>query len=102
MILATCLAPVVFNNNAAAQQKVVVHTYGWYIRKFVADAKSKGAAEVAVCSLIPRNRWTGGKINRDKTFAVWAADAAKQSGALFVDLNKIVCDKYDVLGEKKV
>jgi rhamnogalacturonan acetylesterase len=89
-------------DNPITKKKELVHSFGWYLRQYVAEAKGKGAAEVVICSLIPRNRWSGDKINRDKTFAVWAADAATQSKARFVDLNKIVCDKYDNLGQKKV
>jgi rhamnogalacturonan acetylesterase len=89
-------------DNPLTKKKELVHSYGWYLRQYFADATGKGAAEVVICSLIPRNRWNGDKIVRDKTHAIWATDAAKQSKALFVDLNKIVCDKYDVLGQNKV
>jgi rhamnogalacturonan acetylesterase len=89
-------------DNPLTKKKELVHSYGWYLRQYVTDAKAKGAAEVVICSLIPRNRWSGDKIARDKTYAVWAADAATQAKARFVDLNKIVCDKYDMLGQKKV
>ena len=33
-----------------------VHTYGWYLKKFVSDAKAKGAIPI-ICSMIPRNQW---------------------------------------------
>jgi len=89
-------------DNPLTKKKEVVHSFGWYLRQYVADAEGKGAAEVIICSLIPRNRWSDDKVIRDKSYAIWAADAAKQSKALFVDLNKIVCDKYDVLGQVKV
>ncbi|MCW3093937.1 MAG: lysophospholipase L1-like esterase [Ferruginibacter sp.] len=29
-----------------------VHTYGWYLKKFVQDVKAKGATPV-ICSMIP-------------------------------------------------
>jgi hypothetical protein len=35
-------------------------------------------------------------------YAGWAADAARQSGALFIDLNTISADKYDALGQEAV
>jgi len=89
-------------DNPITMKKEVVHTFGWYIRKYITDARDKKAEEVVVCSLIPRNNWKGGKINRDSTFGIWAGEAAKQENALFVDLNKIVCDRYDVLGQQKV
>src|SRR5687768_9613808 len=32
----------------------VVHTYGWYMRKYINEAKAKGAIPI-VCSPVPRN-----------------------------------------------
>jgi hypothetical protein len=36
------------------------------------------------------------------TYAGWAQDAAKQGDALFIDLNSIVADRYDQLGQAAV
>jgi rhamnogalacturonan acetylesterase len=79
-----------------------VHTYGWYLRRYIADIKAKGATPM-VCSLIPRNIWAGGKVRRATgSYATWAAEAAKQAGAQFIDLNSIIADHYDQLGEAAV
>lgn len=81
---------------------VTVHTYGWYIRQYVKDAKSKGAIPIVV-SLIPRNDWRNGKIIRnDDSYALWAKQAAEQTGAHFIDLNKLSCDKFDAIGQDVV
>ena len=75
-----------------------VHTYGWYIRKFIADAKAKGATPIVV-SMIPRNKWKDGKVERaGEDYGKWAKESAKKEGAYFIDLNKIVADKYDKMG----
>ena len=82
-------------------KKEVVHTYGWYMRQYVKDAKAKGAIPI-ICSPVPRNTWSDGKIKRGfDGYAQWAADAAKTSGALFIDLNTIAADRYDALGQEK-
>ena len=82
-------------------QKQTVHTYGWYLRQYATDAKAKGATLV-ICSPVPRNTWTDGKIKRGfDGYAQWAADAAKTSGALFVDLNTIAADRFDALGQQE-
>ncbi|MFX5752271.1 hypothetical protein ABTE32_22895, partial [Acinetobacter baumannii] len=39
--------------NPIRKMKEMVHTYGWYMRKFANDAKAKGAT-VIICSPIPR------------------------------------------------
>jgi len=79
-----------------------VHTYGWYIRKFVRDTKAKGATPIVV-SMIPRNQFKDGKVLRaDQSFGKWASEVAQQEQAFFVDLNKITGDKYDAMGPEKV
>jgi lysophospholipase L1-like esterase len=84
--------------------KEIVHTFGWYMRKYVTDAKAKGAAEVILCSHIPRRQWDdGGKVIRNKgSFGKWTNEAAEQAGALFLDLNEIIAQKYEQLGRDKV
>ena len=79
-----------------------VHTYGWYIRKFVKETKAKGATPIVV-SMIPRNQFKDGKVLRaDLSFGKWAAEVAKEENAFFIDLNKISGDKYDAMGPEKV
>ena len=38
-----------------------VHSFGWYLRRYISDAKAKGATPI-VLSLIPRNDWKDGKV----------------------------------------
>lgn len=79
-----------------------VHTYGWYLRKFVSEAKAKGAIPIVV-SMIPRNQFKDGKVLRAaENFGKWAATVAKEEKAYFIDLNRIVADKYDAMGPEKV
>ena len=81
--------------------RAIAHSYGWYIREYVSDAKARGAT-IIVCSPTPRNEWADGKIKRGfDGYARWAADAAKASGALFIDLNALAADRYDALGQEK-
>ncbi|MGA2603114.1 MAG: rhamnogalacturonan acetylesterase [Verrucomicrobiia bacterium] len=84
-----------------ATNKTVVHSYGWYLRQYVADAKAKGATPI-ICSPVPRNSWTNGKIKRGfDGYARWAADAAKAGGAFFIDLNTLAADRFDAFGQEK-
>jgi rhamnogalacturonan acetylesterase len=79
-----------------------VHSYGWYVRKFVRDAKAKGATPI-ILSMIPRNQFNEGKVRRaDKDYGLWAKEIADTEGVLFIDLNAITADKYDAWGPEKV
>ena len=80
----------------------VVHTYGWYLKKFISDTKSKGATPI-VLSMIPRNEFREGKVKRASgDYGMWAKEAAQQGGAYFIDLNAITADKYDKAGPEEV
>ena len=88
--------------NPLTKRQEVVHSYGWYLRKVIAEAKAQGATPV-VCSLVPRNGWKGGKVNRATAgYTQWAAEAARQGGAYFIDLNRLVANQYDRAGETRV
>jgi len=79
-----------------------VYTYGWYMRKFVRETKAKGATAI-ICSLVPRNSWKDGKIQRSgDSWALWARQIAEQEGAYFIDLNELTAAEYDKLGQEKV
>jgi len=84
------------------KQHEVVHTFGWYMRKFIAETKARGATPI-LFSLTVRNIWKDGKVERGSgKFGQWAAEVAKAQGAAFVDLTTIIADKYERLGEEKV
>ncbi|MES2775280.1 MAG: rhamnogalacturonan acetylesterase [Bacteroidota bacterium] len=79
-----------------------VHTYGFYLRKFVREAKAKGAIPI-IASMIPRNQFADGKVKRaGNDYGKWAAEVAQQEGVYFVDLNSITANKYDVMGADSV
>jgi len=89
-------------HNMLTHQDEVVHSYGWYIRKFISDTKAKGGTAI-VCSLIPRNNFKDGKVARaDKSYGLWAKQAAEQGGASFLPLNDIIADDYDKEGHDAV
>lgn len=89
-------------DNPITKQQETVHTFGWYMRKYVTDARAKGATPV-LCSLIPRKIWKDGKIARNTdTYAGWTHQVADAMKVDFVDLNEITGRKYDALGPAAV
>jgi lysophospholipase L1-like esterase len=87
-------------DNLLTKKHEVVHSYGWYLRKYVADTKAKGATPV-ICSPVPRKIWKEGRIVRDQ-YARWAEEVAKAEKVGFIDLNEIIARQYEAMGAEKV
>jgi lysophospholipase L1-like esterase len=86
-------------DNMLTKKHEFVHSYGWYLRQYVTDTKTKGATPI-VLSLVPRNVWKERKVVRsDNDYGKWAAEVAKTEGAYFIDLNELVARKYDSVGD---
>jgi lysophospholipase L1-like esterase len=60
-------------DNLVTKKHEVVRTFGWYMRKMIADTKAKGATPIAKAAVVP-----------------------------FVDLNNQMADKFDALGEERM
>lgn len=82
--------------------KETVHTFGFYMEKFIREAKEKGAIPI-VLSQTPRNEWPNDKVERRAdTYGKWSKDASEKEGAFYIDLNEIVALKYETLSKEKV
>src|ERR1051325_2187718 len=89
-------------DNLLTKQHEVVHTFGWYMRKMIAETRAKGATPI-VLSLTVRNIWKDNHVERGPgKFGEWAAQIAKSESAMFMDVTKLIADKYEQLGEAKV
>ena len=89
-------------DNLLTKKHEVVHTFGWYMRKYITETKAKGAVPI-VLSPVPRNNWKDGKVARNAaTYGGWAAEVAVSQGAFFIDLNEIIAKQYEALGQEKV
>jgi lysophospholipase L1-like esterase len=90
-------------DNQLTGKNETVHSYGWYLRRYVAEIRAKGATPV-ICSPIPRKMWDAdGKVGRGKgDYAGWAAEVARQERVAFIDLNEMAARKYDELGRDAV
>jgi len=88
--------------NPIRKIKETVYSYGWYMRKYIRETKAKGAVAI-VCSPIPRDNWKDGKVVQSAdSYAGWAMQVANEEGVYFVDLNKIIAEKYEEIGKEKV
>jgi lysophospholipase L1-like esterase len=89
-------------DNLMTKRHEVVQTYGWYLRRYVADTRARGATPV-IASHVPRNIPENGVFPRNlDTYAGWAAEVARAEGAAFIDLNELIAREYDALGPERV
>lgn len=76
----------------------VVHSYGWYTRKYIRDTKAKGATPIVSTTTV-RNIWHGDKVERGMGRMLdWAKQVAQQENALFLDHSNIIADVYEKMG----
>ncbi len=80
----------------------MVHSYGWYMRKYVANVKAAGATPI-VFSLVPRNSWKDGKAVRSSgnNYGGWSQQISQATETTFVDHNEIIAEGLDALGPEK-
>jgi lysophospholipase L1-like esterase len=79
-----------------------VHTYGWYMRRFIAGTRAHGATPILL-SLTVRNIWKDGRIERGSgRYSEWAAELARTENTAFVDVTTMLADRYERMGEVKV
>jgi lysophospholipase L1-like esterase len=82
--------------------KELVHTFGWYLKKYVADTKAQGATPI-VCSLIPRNDWKDERVLRGtNSYEFFASEVARQANVGFINLHEIIARKYEAEGQGAV
>ena len=78
----------VFKMKSSGRYKVV-YTYGWYLRKFIMDARDKGALPVLI-SHTPRNKFDNGLIESNAdSFGKWTRETAIHMDVPYIDLNAI-------------
>ena len=82
-------------DNLLTKKHEVVRTYGWYLRKYVADARAKGMTPILVspiphCPQKPVEKGTR-EVSR---YVDWSEQVATAEKSLFVDLNRLVMGRY--------
>lgn len=89
-------------DNMITKKFEVVRTYGWYMRKMIADARAHGATPILL-SITVRNEWPGGKPERrNGRWSEWTEEIARAENTAFIDLTNLIADRYEKLGREKV
>jgi hypothetical protein len=89
-------------DNMVTHKHEVIHTYGWYIRSYVTDTRSKGAIPI-VMSLTPRNVWKNGHAEVGVSqYREWARAVAEQEHTVFADVSAIIAGQFEKFGQARV
>jgi rhamnogalacturonan acetylesterase len=89
----------------AGQTTETIHTYGWYIRKYIADTRAKQATPILM-SLTIRNVWSpdangAPRIERDMGYDAEITQLAKDMNVLYADMATVEADRLEALGPEK-
>jgi lysophospholipase L1-like esterase len=82
-----------------------VHTYGWYMRKYIAEIRAKHATPILL-TLTIRNIWTAGadgrqRIERDMGYDAVIRQLASDQQVLLVDMANYEADHLEAAGPDK-
>jgi rhamnogalacturonan acetylesterase len=86
-------------------QAETVHTYGWYMRKYIADTRAKGATPLLL-SLTIRNIWHAGadgkqQIERDMGYDAEIKQLSAEEHVPYIDMSDIEADRLEAMGPEK-
>jgi rhamnogalacturonan acetylesterase len=89
-------------DNQLTHNKEFVHTFGWYMGRFVEEARAKGAYPILLSPTVV-DVWKDGHVQHGPgQYALWTADIALETKAPFVDLTGLLAARYEAMGPKVV
>jgi lysophospholipase L1-like esterase len=90
-------------DNPITKKKETVHTYGWYLRKYVADARAKGMTPILL-SPIPRlpQRPAEAATAEPTGYVAWSAEVARAERVPFIDLHRLVLARYATMTPEEI
>lgn len=90
--------------NPIRKENEIVHSYGWYMRLYVREAKANDITPI-VLSYIPRAPATDKPVSEYKgpeSYALWAKQVAEEEGAAFIDLYGRIWNAYEKMDPKQI
>jgi len=89
--------------NPILKKPETVHTYGWYLRKYIADARAKGMTPI-LCTPIPhcpKEAVKAGDVEKS-IYVEMAAAVARNEQVAFIHLNQITMSHFAGLSPKEI
>ena len=89
--------------NPIMKKPETVHTYGWYLRKYISDARAKGVTPVLCTPVphVPKAEVTAGDVEIS-SYVEMATAVAKNENVAFINLNQITMRHYAGLKPEEI
>ena len=91
-------------DNLLTKKRETVHTFGWYLRKYVREAKAKGIQPV-LCTYVPRCPRPGQAwpVKAEMaSYRLWTKQVAEEEKAHWIDLFGLVEEEYLLLAQEEI
>jgi lysophospholipase L1-like esterase len=89
-------------DNVLTGRRETVYTFGWYLRKMVADVRAKDATPILMTPT-KTNNFKDGRIEcAAASYRLWTWLTARQGKTAFVDLSRLIADRYQNEGPDAV
>jgi len=89
-------------DNVLTGQRETVHSFGWYVRKMIADVRAKHATPILL-TLTRTNTWDDGRITcPSDTYRLWIAQLAHGEQVALIDASRIIAERYQREGRDAV
>ena len=90
-------------DNPITKKKEIVHTYGWYLRKYITDARAKKMIPILLSPIphCPQKPVEADTVEKNQ-YVGFAEEVAKAEKVPFVNLNKLVMAHYATLTPAKI
>src|SRR5688500_12756359 len=89
-------------DNVITGKHETVYAFGWYLRKMIADTRAKGATPI-LFTLTKTNHWNEGRIPCvAEGYRLWTWQTATNENTAFVDLTRIIADRFQREGPDAV
>ena len=89
--------------NPITKQPETVHTYGWYLRKYISDARAKGVTPVLCTPVphVPKAEVTAGDVEKSP-YVEMSTAVAKNEKVAFINLNQLTMSHYAGLKPEEI
>ncbi|MFT7775073.1 rhamnogalacturonan acetylesterase [Roseateles sp.] len=82
--------------------KEIVQSFGWYLARYIDEARAKGVSVVVLSPIPHKDRWKPEQQRDFENYAAWGEQVARARGAQFIDLTMLVATAYRAVGAERV